>query len=85
MSEEITDECIELVKLCLDFNFCQFEGKCYKLGEGLLMRSPFSSLMAGMFMSMLESEVLVTIRTFVILFRGDVMLTICCVYGRAAK
>ena len=53
----VADECVSLLKTCLEPNICQFNNEIYKFVDGLPLGSPTASLMANIFMDSLENMI----------------------------
>ena len=70
VSPTVIDEYLELLRLCLKTNICQFNGELFEFPDGLPMGSPLSSLMANIFMDQLENDI----------FTSNNLLTSCAHY-----
>ena len=56
---DVPVECLfELIKLCLDNSYFQFENKFYEQIFGMAMGNPLSPVLAGLFLEHVESEIL---------------------------
>ena len=56
--EEIANTIEELLTVCTDQNFCQFNNKLYKYSDGLPMGGSLSGLLADIFLDSLEKDLL---------------------------
>lgn len=53
----IAQDIINLLKICLEQNYFQFNNTIYNSQEGLIMGNPLSPLLAEIFMNKLEGEI----------------------------
>uniref|UniRef100_A0A8D8YVM4 Reverse transcriptase domain-containing protein n=2 Tax=Cacopsylla melanoneura TaxID=428564 RepID=A0A8D8YVM4_9HEMI len=57
-SQLVQRELLHAVDICLDQNFCSFNGTTYEIKSGLPIGSPVSPLMAEIFMEQMEEKIL---------------------------
>lgn len=79
---ETIKEFHELLRLCLDTNVCQFQGKIYQFKDGLQMGNPLSPLVADVFMDGFEAHAFQNSPQMVdVLFWARYVDDIICIYN----